>query len=52
MRLKLPTGRKLAESPKILSTFKVHRDEIDALRAAYSAPATLASASIAPSKTP
>lgn len=52
MRLKLPTGRKLAENPDILPVFKAHRDEIDALRSAYSAPATLASASTIPSKTP
>lgn len=34
MRLKLPTGRKLAMSPDILEAFIAVRDEIDAVRAA------------------
>lgn len=32
MKLKLPTGRKLAESPEILNDFNLLRSEIDALR--------------------
>ena len=33
MRLKLPTGRKLAMDPEILAVFEVERDRIDAIRA-------------------
>lgn len=32
MRLKLPTGRKLAMDPEILAVFEVERDRIDAIR--------------------
>ena len=34
MRLKLPTGRKLAMDPEIYAAFEVERDRIDAIRAA------------------
>lgn len=33
MRLKLPTGRKLAMDPEIFAAFEVERDRIDAIRA-------------------
>ncbi|MEM1086088.1 MAG: M23 family metallopeptidase [Pseudomonadota bacterium] len=32
MRLKLPTGRKLAETPDVMATFEIERDRIDAIR--------------------
>ena len=32
MRLKLPTGRKLAMDPEIFEAFAVERDRIDAIR--------------------
>ncbi|MDJ0920198.1 MAG: M23 family metallopeptidase [Henriciella sp.] len=32
MRLKLPTGRKLAETPEIMDAFEQRRDQIDAVR--------------------
>ena len=34
MRLKLPTGRKLAMDPEILAEFEIERDRIDAIREA------------------
>ena len=34
MRLKLPTGRKLAMAPEVFDVFRLRRDEIDAMRAA------------------
>ncbi|MDX1293245.1 MAG: M23 family metallopeptidase [Hyphomonas sp.] len=37
MRLKLPTGRKLAETPEILTEFEARKAEIDAIRAAQGA---------------
>lgn len=33
MKLKLPTGRKLAETPAMMAEFETARDEIDAIRA-------------------
>ncbi|MEO0548901.1 MAG: M23 family metallopeptidase [Pseudomonadota bacterium] len=38
MRLKLPTGRKLAESPEVFEAFERRRDEIDAIRGTAPAP--------------
>ena len=38
MTLDLPTGRKLAESPKIMKAFLERRDEIDAMRASAPQP--------------
>jgi len=48
MRLKLPTGRKLAMAPEILEAFVVVRDEIDAIRAADAAPEELLIAAATP----
>ena len=38
MRLKLPTGRKLAMDPEILAEFEVERDRIDEIRLADNPP--------------
>ncbi len=38
MGLKLPTGRKLAETPGVFAEFEAERDRIDALRLASAAP--------------
>ena len=38
MRLKLPTGRKLAMDPEILAEFEVERDRIDGIRLADTPP--------------
>ncbi|MCR9269125.1 MAG: M23 family metallopeptidase [Hyphomonadaceae bacterium] len=49
MRLKLPTGRKLAMDPDIYAEFEIERDRIDAIRAAQDEGAgTLITASVAP----
>ena len=49
MRLKLPTGRKLAMDPGIFEAFEVERDRIDAIRATREAPAeAFITASVAP----
>lgn len=49
MRLKLPTGRKLAMDPEIFEVFEVERDRIDAIRATREEPAeTFVTASVAP----
>ena len=49
MRLKLPTGRKLAMDPEIFDVFAVERDRINAIRATRQAPEeTLITASVAP----
>ena len=49
MRLKLPTGRKLAMDPDILAEFEVERDRIDEIRTAQTdAPDTIVTASVAP----
>lgn len=49
MRLKLPTGRKLAMDPEIFEAFEVERDRIDAIRATREEPAeTFVTASVAP----
>lgn len=41
MRLKLPTGRKLAMDPEIFEVFATERDRIDAIRAVQTAPSGL-----------
>ncbi len=51
MRLKLPTGRKLAMDPEILEDFIVVRDEINAIRAAANAPDTGLDAGVAVAET-
>ena len=43
MRLKLPTGRKLAMDPEILAEFEIERDRIDAIRQAQMDISTAAS---------
>lgn len=49
MRLKLPTGRKLAMDPDIYEAFEVERDRIDAIRATREEPAeAFVTASVAP----
>lgn len=49
MRLKLPTGRKLAMDPEILAVFEVERDRIDAIRAVPTEPSDpIVTASVAP----
>ena len=50
MRLKLPTGRKLAMDPEILAEFEVERDRIDGIRLADNppAPAILTAAAVPP----
>ena len=49
MRLKLPTGRKLAMDPEIFEVFEVERDRIDAIRAMQQAPdESFVTASVAP----
>ena len=50
MRLKLPTGRKLAMDPEILAEFEVERDRIDGVRLADNppAPAVLTAAAAPP----
>ncbi|NQY96112.1 MAG: M23 family metallopeptidase [Henriciella sp.] len=49
MRLKLPTGRKLAMDPEIFEAFEVERDRIDAIRATQEEPAeAFVTASVAP----
>ena len=49
MRLKLPTGRKLAMDPEIFEVFEVERDRIDAIRATREEPAdAIVTASVAP----
>ena len=52
MRLKLPTGRKLAMDPEILAVFEVERDRIDAIRAVQAVPTEpsdpIVTASVAP----
>ncbi|MEO0451374.1 MAG: M23 family metallopeptidase [Pseudomonadota bacterium] len=49
MRLKLPTGRKLAMDPKIYTEFEIERDRIDAIREAEpELPARLITASVVP----
>lgn len=49
MRLKLPTGRKLAMDPEIFDVFAIERDRIDAIRATREAPVeTLVTAAVAP----
>lgn len=40
MRLKLPTGRKLAMDPEILAGFEVERDRIDAIRLTHVEPSS------------
>ncbi|MEM9842243.1 MAG: M23 family metallopeptidase, partial [Pseudomonadota bacterium] len=41
MRLKLPTGRKLAMDPEIYAAFEIERDRIDAIRNTGAAPSNL-----------
>ena len=49
MRLKLPTGRKLAMDPEIFEVFEVERDRIDAIRATREDPVdAIVTASVAP----
>nr|WP_083332740.1 M23 family metallopeptidase [Hyphomonas sp. Mor2] len=49
MRLKLPTGRKLAMDPEIFEAFVVERDRIDAIRAEHTAPSeSFVTASVTP----
>ncbi|MCR9079202.1 MAG: M23 family metallopeptidase [Hyphomonadaceae bacterium] len=49
MRLKLPTGRKLAMDPEIFEVFEVERDRVDAIRATQQAPdESFVTASVAP----
>lgn len=49
MRLKLPTGRKLAMDPEIFEAFEVERDRIDAIRTTQEEPAeAFVTASVAP----
>ncbi len=49
MRLKLPTGRKLAMDPDIFAGFAEERDRIDAIRATHEMPEdTIVTASVAP----
>ncbi len=52
MRLKLPTGRKLAMDPEILAVFEVERDRIDAIREVQAVPTEpsdpIVTASVAP----
>lgn len=49
MRLKLPTGRKLAMDPEIFEVFEIERDRIDAIRNMQTAPTdTIVTASVAP----
>ncbi|MEO1660794.1 MAG: M23 family metallopeptidase [Pseudomonadota bacterium] len=50
MRLKLPTGRKLAMDPEILAEFELERDRIDAIRLADQPPvsAILTAAAVPP----
>lgn len=50
MRLKLPTGRKLAESPEVMDAFEIRRDAIDAIRGITPSPefAILAAGASAP----
>ena len=47
MRLKLPTGRKLAMDPEIFDAFVVERDRIDAIRGVDQVEAELITASTA-----
>lgn len=47
MRLKLPTGRKLAETPDIMAVFETERDRIDAITGVEENTAILAKASAA-----
>ena len=49
MRLKLPTGRKLAMDPEIFAAFEVERDRIDAIRAVEpDPPGLIVASSVAP----
>ena len=49
MRLKLPTGRKLAMDPDIFAVFEIERDRIDEIRAIDDAPSdAIITASVAP----
>lgn len=50
MRLKLPTGRKLAMDPEIFETFEIERDRIDAIREMQAPTPTdaIVTASVAP----
>lgn len=48
MTLKLPTGRKLAETPEVMASFEQRRDEVDRLRGARTSDNSTQSPSVNP----